>query len=208
MPKPQSGADIKLVNAGIKLAKEKGLTGFTVRELCSKAKVNSGLFHYYFASRENFNRTVLRELYGTLLKDLSINIAPDIAPKDKLITFRTLVTKFIKNNSSLLSSIIIDILSGDKEIFAFIKENFTSHLRLGVSIVDECKKCGIVEDADSLNILFSFALPVIIPDIVAAILPKVLDKKIIEELKPLREKILSERSIEERNRLSLKAVLK
>lgn len=208
MPKPQSGADIKLINAGLRLAKEKGLTGFTVRELCSKAKVNSGLFHYYFTTRDVFNRAVLKELYGTLLKDLEISIPPNLPPKDKLIALRASISDFIKNNSSLLSSIVIDIFSGNKEIFSFLKENFTYHIKLALSIIEECKKAGVVEDADPVNILFSFFLPVVIPNITASTLAKVLDKKTAEELKPLREKIMSDSSIDERGRLSLKAVFK
>jgi AcrR family transcriptional regulator len=208
MPKPQSGADKKLIKAGLNLAKEKGLSGFSVRELCLKAKVNPGLFHYYFTSREIFDRAVLKELYGSLLKDIEIRVPQNLKPKEKLIAFRSLIAEFTKNNAPLLSSVIIDIVSGNKEIFSFIKENFTYHIQVALSIVDECKKAGIAEDADSLSILFSFVLPVIIPNIAANVLSKVLDKKEAESLKPLKEKILSAASVEERSRLSLKAVLK
>jgi AcrR family transcriptional regulator len=208
MSKPQSGADVKLIKAGLKLAKEKGLSGFSVRELCSKAKVNPGLFHYYFTTRETFNKAVLKELYGTLLNDLEISVPKNMPPKDKLIAVRARISEFIENNSSLLSSIVIDVFSGNKEMLSFIKENFTYHIRLALSIIEECKSEGIAEEAAPVNILFSFFLPVIVPNIAASALSKVLDKKMAQELKCLTDNILSERSIEERSRLSLKAAFK
>ncbi|MDR3113398.1 MAG: TetR/AcrR family transcriptional regulator [Endomicrobium sp.] len=82
MTKPTSGAEQKLISAGLYLAKEKGVSGFSVRQLCSKAKVNPGLFHYYFTSRENFNKAVLKEVYNCLIKDLRIHIAQNLKPKE------------------------------------------------------------------------------------------------------------------------------
>ena len=38
--------DQKLLSCGMALARKKGLSGFSVRELCAKSKVNLGMFHY------------------------------------------------------------------------------------------------------------------------------------------------------------------
>jgi len=208
MPKLKSGADRKLIEAGLGLAKSVGLSGFTVRELCKKAKINPGLFHYYFTSRENFDKAVLKELYGTLLKDIVFNVPSSMPSKEKLVAVRDSISSFINHNRSLISSVIVDIISGNKEMFSFIRKNFTSHIMFVLSVIEECKKEGVLEDADSLSVLFSFVMPVVIPSIVPGIFEKVLDKKELLKIKPFIDRVLSEKSSKERERLSLKAVLK
>ena len=205
----QSGADLKLVNAGIRLAREKGLTGFTVRQLCGKAKVNPGLFHYYFASRENFNRSVLKELYSSeILKQLEINDLQNLKPKEKLVAVQELLGNFTKKNSSILASFVTDILSGDGQILSFIAENFTLHIKTIAGVIKECKNEGFLEDTDTLTLMISFILPVVGPNLAAGILKKILDKKKFTIAEELSEKFLSDKHIKERSRLALKAILK
>lgn len=209
MTKLQSGADLKLIKAGLSLAKEKGLTNFSVRELCKKAGVNPGLFHYYFTSRENFNNAVLKELYNSeLLNNFTINISSELSPKEKLIAVRDLIETFTRNNSSLISSVIMDIVSGNRQILAFIEKNFTQHIKIIFSVVEECKKEGLLENADTVTLVLSLVVPLVAPNVMAGILSKILNKNEFAKVKPFAEKVLSEKIVKERARLALKAVLK
>jgi AcrR family transcriptional regulator len=68
----------RLIAAGYTVLSEKGYEATTVKEIAHVAGVSPGLFHYYFASKEELLVAVLREAgvrYGRMMQDLR-NSAP------------------------------------------------------------------------------------------------------------------------------------
>lgn len=63
----------RLIAAGYKVLSEKGYEATTVKEVARAAEVSPGLFHYYFASKDELLLAVLREAgtrYGKMMRDL------------------------------------------------------------------------------------------------------------------------------------------
>src|SRR3978361_2118820 len=72
----------RLIAAGYKVLSEKGYEATTVKEVAHVAGVSPGLFHYYFASKEELLLAVLRDSgtrYGQMMRDLG-----DRVPIEKL----------------------------------------------------------------------------------------------------------------------------
>ncbi|MDR1695720.1 MAG: TetR/AcrR family transcriptional regulator [Endomicrobium sp.] len=197
----------KIIDAGIALAKRYGISGFTVRQLCKKAKVNLGLFHYHFASRENFEKVVLKNLYGNFMKDFEINISKDMDSLKKLEAARSMLFDFVLKNSSIISGIIIEIFSGNADKFSFVKENFSKHAVLLYSIIEQGKKEKAFKDADTVSLLISAVAPVIVPIAAASVLGRVISKKDSAKISKLVSKLTDEKFIKERMELSLKGIL-
>src|ERR1700759_3714889 len=68
----------RLIAAGYKVLSEKGYEATTVKEVAHVAEVSPGLFHYYFASKEELLIAVLHESgnrYGQMMRDLR-TVAP------------------------------------------------------------------------------------------------------------------------------------
>ncbi|MDR3049812.1 MAG: TetR/AcrR family transcriptional regulator [Elusimicrobiota bacterium] len=208
MPSKELTAEEKLIAAGIELAKKYGINGFSVRPLCSKAKVNLGLFHYHFTSRQNFNKAVLKELYKELLKGLDMNISADLNPIEKLEIIGNIIGDFTRDNAPLLLSIIADILSGNKEMFSFIKSNFTKHILFTISIIEECKKKGLLKNYNSASLTFSLIAPAAIPNIAAEAFKRIANKKDYKKVEPFIKRIASHKLVKERIEMFLKGSLK
>jgi len=70
----------RLIAAGYTVLSEKGYEATTVKEVARAAGVSPGLFHYYFASKEELLVAVLREAgirYGRLMQDLRAVVPAD-----------------------------------------------------------------------------------------------------------------------------------
>ena len=70
----------RLVAAGYTVLSEKGYEATTVKEVARVADVSPGLFHYYFASKEELLVAVLHEAgvrYGRLMRDLRASVPAD-----------------------------------------------------------------------------------------------------------------------------------
>lgn len=198
----------RMIAAGLALAKKRGIENFTVRQVCSKAKVNLGLFHYHFSSRLNFNKEVLKELYKELMTDFDLKIPADLKPEEKLKNTAQIINKFTKNNASLLLSILSDILAGNKEMAVFLKNNFSKHIFIALSVIEECKRKNVLKNFNSLSILFFLAAPAAIPNIISAAFQKILHPKDYKKAQKIIKEIQSEKLANERFEIAMRGSLK
>jgi AcrR family transcriptional regulator len=70
----------RLIAAGYTVLSEKGYEATTVKEVARVAGVSPGLFHYYFASKEELLVAVLHEAgerYGRLMQELRATVPAD-----------------------------------------------------------------------------------------------------------------------------------
>jgi len=70
----------RLIDAGYTVLSEKGYEATTVKEVARVAGVSPGLFHYYFASKDELLVAVLHEAgtrYGRLMQDLRAVVPAD-----------------------------------------------------------------------------------------------------------------------------------
>ena len=70
----------RLIAAGYTVLSEKGYEATTVKEVARVAGVSPGLFHYYFASKDDLLVAVLHEAgarYGRLMRDLRATVPAD-----------------------------------------------------------------------------------------------------------------------------------
>ena len=196
----------KLIRAGIKLAKEHGLK-FSVRQLCAKSKVNLGLFHYYFKNKDNFDKCLLTAVYQQMLADITPHIAPDAPPRDNIRTILLALHRFAGNNRMFLSSLLGDVLSGNKPLLHFLTKHFTQHAAL---LLHELKRADIRPPLKSQPLpalMASFALPVILPQMFMGLLERVGTSAVSFNTSPLKQIVSDDKQLNIRIENGLNAIL-
>jgi len=108
----------------------------------------------------------------------------------------------------ILASIIIEIISGNADKFSFVKENFSKHITLFYSIMEQGKKEKIFKNADTFSLMIIAIAPIILPIAASAVLKKTVSKKDSEKIAKLLDKLSGEEFIKERMELSLKGILR
>ena len=172
MARPPSGTDLKLKTAGRKLLQEKGITGLTVRGACRAAGVNTGMFHYYFGSKEEFLKAVLKEMYAEFMLNFKAGVAVAGTPRDRLKNALAEVGKFAWNIRGAAPMIFADLAYGNKEAFSFFSGNFTEHLRHIVSLAEECRPRSGVKDHTVPYIVAALIPVMIFPVIMSGIMER------------------------------------
>ncbi len=175
--------DEKLIKYGTALARKKGLSGFSVRELCSKANVNLGMFHYHFKNKENFDKQVLTALYKEMIQDLGVQVSPMETPRQNVESILLKIHHFAQKNRVIFSAMASDVLNGDKQILQFVMENMTSHVGL---LMQELKRAQLAPAAQTqplLSVAITLALPIVVPQIAAGSMERLGEKALPDKLK-------------------------
>jgi len=156
-------ADDKLIKTGIALARAKGLSGFTIRQLCAKSKVNLGMFHYHFTNKDNFDRALLKTIYADMLADININISPQASPKQNVKVIVCAIAAFIQKNRIIISSLAGDILRGENSIITFISQNFITHIDMLREELKKANKQGLLKTEDEFDAMLILVPPLALP---------------------------------------------
>ena len=207
MARPSSGADIKLKKAGKRLLQEKGITGLSVREACRLAGVNTGMFHYYFGSREEFLQAVLKEMYAEFMVHFKAGVSAAGTPRQRLKNALVEVGRFTRAMRRVAPALLGDLARGNKEAFAFLRSNFTEHISQIAGLAAECRPQSVVK---------SHSVPYMVGALVSVMVFPVIMGGIMErngvcgvcrvKMADMVEEFLSEEGIDERAEIALRGI--
>lgn len=207
MARPSSGTDKKLKAAGRRLLEEKGITGLSVREACRLAGVNTGMFHYYFGSKEEFLRAVLKDIYAEFMLGFRAVVSAGGTPRERLKNALVEVGRFTLGVRKVAPMLFADLAHGKKEAFAFVSGNFTEHIRHIAALAEECRPASAVKGHSTPFIIAALVPVMIFPMIIGGIMERngvrnvgglALDK--------LRGEVFSEEGIAERAEIALRGI--
>lgn len=172
MARPSSGTDIKLKKAGRRLLQEKGITGLSVREACRLAGVNTGMFHYYFGSKEEFLQAILKEMYAEFMVHFKAGVSAGGTPRERLKNALIEVGRFAMGMRRIAPMLFADLAHGKKEAFAFVSGNFTEHIRHIAALAEECRPLSAVK-GHSLPFVIAALVPIMVfPVILGGVLER------------------------------------
>lgn len=206
MARPPSGTDIRLKKAGKELLQEKGLAGFSVREACRQAGVNTGMFRYYFGSKEEFLQTLLKEIYADFLEHFNAAAAAG-TPRERLKSALVELGRFALGMRRVAPLIFADLSYGRKEAFAFARDNFTAHIgQLGL-LAAECAPASALKGHSMPFLIAALAPVMIFPVLMASLLERNGVKAVGPfRLEALREELFSEDGLDERAEIALRGI--
>lgn len=173
MGRTSAGNDAKLLQTGIRLARAKGLGGFTVREVCAESQVNLGMFHYYFTSKDNFDRAVLSALYENLMRNIRVDVSDTHSARKNVLNILLAIQRFARENRRLLSSLAGDVFGGNAKIIDFIGRNFTRHISVLLEQLERAKKEGELNMPDALTAAMVLVAPLALPQLLAGLAERV-----------------------------------
>ena len=207
MARPPSGTDLKLKTAGRKLLQEKGITGLTVREACRVAGVNTGMFHYYFGSKDEFLKAVIKEMYAEFMLNFKAGVAVGGTPRARLKNALVEVGKFARSIRSAAPMLFADVAYGKKEAFAFVSGNFTEHIRHIAALAEECRPESAVKERSVPFIIAALVSVMIFPVLLGGVMERNGVKELAgRDIEALRGEIFSDTGIAERAEIAVRGI--
>ncbi len=142
MPRPSQNLDRKLLRAGRRHLTRRGSSRFSVRELCSEAGVNLGMFHYHFRTKETFIGTLLEEIYSPMFARLNLAALAEGDLIERLRSALIIFGGWVAEHRVLLARLAADLLGGDKAVLAFVRTAESRHMAVIIGLIMECQGAG------------------------------------------------------------------
>jgi AcrR family transcriptional regulator len=142
MPRPSQHTDQRLIKAARGLIEETGCSGLNLRRVAERARVNLGMFHYHFGTKEEFCRQVLNNVYETFFKEFTLEAAGHEGPRENLRAALIVLAQFASDNRRLLFALLRDAMNGEAVVQTFLQANVPRHLGLIAALVSECQARG------------------------------------------------------------------
>ncbi len=206
MSRPSNKADLKLLKAGESLVREKGFLGFSIRELCQKANVNLGMFHYHFKSKNEFGRRVFEKIYEEFFVDFEHKALTGETEFEQLENALRELTFFMRDNGSIIASMLGDALCGSRLTADIIKNIAPRHLGIIFELIKKCLKKGYIKKMPAEKILVFVVSSVISSCILFYVSKKICSKQEALFIDSLRESMVGDKAILERISISLNAL--
>lgn len=140
MTKPSAGADRRLLEAAKKMIPRKGITGLRLREVARQAKVNLGMFHYHFQSKERFTRILLQEFYEEFFANLLVASRKGKDSRARLRNTLLAIGLFLKREHEMYLALAKDIMNQNPEVLDFVRENLPRHVAVIRELVENCQR--------------------------------------------------------------------
>lgn len=207
MLRNSSGADKKIINAALKLLQKKGLNDLGIREVCREADVNTGLFNYYFGSKEKFMNVLLEAVYDEFIKKFRTSVPKGKDERDNLKIALCEAVKFISEKIDVLQPLLSDMISGNKKVFDYVVSHFTEHALYIVNSIAALAPNTVVK-GHTIPYIVACIVPVVIFPIMFEIILRRNNVKTALGIKlaDLRKELYSKEAIEQRVEVALRGV--
>jgi AcrR family transcriptional regulator len=205
MARPGRNIEQALLKSGRKLYAQRGASGLAVRALTEHARVNLGMFHYHFKTKDEFLRRLLSTWYEEMFGGLTVHVRQDGPPLHRLQEALLFLARFARDNRPMLSRVLMDAASGNAAAAQFLRDNTPRHLALLLALMDEAERGGLVIKMPPMQ-RFAFVMGAVgMPLLVAPALqsigvaPKLLGAQ-------LQVQVMSDEAIAQRIALVTKAI--
>lgn len=142
MARPSQNLDRKLLQAGRRHLAQRGSSRFSVRELCTDAGVNLGMFHYHFRTKAAFIGGLLEEIYGPMFARLNLAAATGEDPVERLCSVLRVFGGWVCKHRVLLARLAADLLGGDRAVSAFVRTAEPRHIGVIIGLIAESQRAG------------------------------------------------------------------
>lgn len=205
MPRPGRDIEAQLLRSGRKLYAQRGAAGLSVRALTEHARVNLGMFHYHFRTKDEFLRRLLAGWYEEMFGELTGRVRQDGPPLHRLGDALFFLACFLRENHAVLARVMMDAAAGHEVPARFLRENAPRHLKLLLALMDGAEREGLLVAMAPLQ-RFTFVMSAVnLPVLIA---PRVQALGVGAKLAggPVAAQVASDEAIRERIALALKAI--
>lgn len=142
MARPSQNIDQALLASGRALYPLHGCAGLSVRQICEHARVNVGMFHYHFQSKNNYLSVLLQGLYDEVFVQLEAQAAQAGTAIERLREALCLLARLMRNHGSWIGRVWADAGLGEDVPRLFLKRNAPRHMGLLLVLLQDAAQAG------------------------------------------------------------------
>lgn len=165
MTRPSANQDQKMLNAGFRLLAKDGVNGLTVRNVCKEARVNLGMFNYYFKTKEKFIETLYLELQRKVEEFVDVDSVCNQSSIERLKHTLYKLAMYSNENRQLTTIMLFDGLVQFKKYQKYVENGVVPKFDFLVPLIRECKKDGYLKpDLPTIEIFALLFFGCLVPE--------------------------------------------
>jgi AcrR family transcriptional regulator len=145
MARPSQNLDRKLIDLGKEKIVSQGISNLSIRQICLDAKINLGMFYYYFKSKENFIKALFKSLNDDLTAEWTATASGLSTSGERLKKILFITSKMIREKHGAIETILKDTNVFDKMFVEIGKDIQDSWAKFFCELVDDCKRDGYLD---------------------------------------------------------------
>jgi AcrR family transcriptional regulator len=210
MSRPSHNLDRRLLDAGRSIILEEGISRMSLRAVARRARVNLGMFHYYFKNKQEFSRRCCSEAYAEFYKGFEGETSGEGNTVEKIRRGLLALARFIRDQRHFVVATLRDLDEENPEAWAFVKASVPPpHGRVIMKLIEEGQKEGSIIQVEPHTAMMVLMSSLTLASIMGALTERVAGKGIFKKAgkKPVHERFLSDEGIESRIDLVIRALL-
>ena len=138
MSQPGGNTKKRLIKAALRVFTEKGFAGASTREIVEASGVTKPTLYYYFGSKDNLYRSLLKESFERFNKEIGRITAEYLPPRKKLLKIVSYYLNYSKTSPREIKLIMISIYRSDS---AAPEVDLAEYARPGIEAI-----AGVIRD--------------------------------------------------------------
>lgn len=157
-----------MIQAAQELLPKVGCSGLNLRDVARKARVNLGMFHYHFGSKDEFTRAVLQQTYELFFKEFNLAVEQENEnPRRALEAALFAFARFVRDNRQLIVALLRDVLNGNKIVLQFVQENIGRHVGVILDLIQKAHpELRFTTQAALVFLLSTVNVPILVTELV------------------------------------------
>jgi len=190
----------KIINAAITEFSKGGYPGARVESIAANAGVNKAMIFYYFGSKEELYKLIIKKIIGNLFEKLkdSGGLEPEQEPEAFIEVFTENYIRFFAGNREYMKIIGTDLIQNPVNLKGALKNALNSDIKnIPANIQNsfrEWYKQGIITEPDPMHLFLNIISLCIFP-LIARTFPEVIFDIDLENEKFIEERIISVKNI-------------
>ena len=171
MARPKSDIEPRILAAARARFLSDGVDGASLRGIASDAGTSIGMVYYYFATKDELFFGVVEELYGKLLQDIEVAIAPDVSVRERAERLFARVARVSDDEALVMRLVLREALTSNTR-FARLRERFrTGHVPLIARLIADGYASGAFDrNVHPMVTMLSFAGMAVVPQMLRRVL--------------------------------------
>ena len=156
----------RLLQAGLQLARERGVRALTVRAVASQARANLGSFVHHFGTREAFVGELIERWYAPVFRQLQLTAEGE---EDALLALQAVLLQLVAwlvDNRAFVAQLVMDASAGEVAAQRFVRSIDTRHPALLLRLIVQAQDRGQLQRDEPLHqlmfLMTTLAAPVLV----------------------------------------------
>ena len=172
-----------------------GYEGARVDRIARSAGINKAMIFYYFSSKQNLYRTVIKDVLNDFIPQVQKVLMESSSPERLFESLPALYIRYFSRHRQVIQMIGRELIQSPANITPVIREIF-SELPMAPSemlprVISAWHRKGLISESDPVHFIFNIVPLCLFPIIAQPMVEAILDVRISDDKEFLEERIQS-----------------